>query len=236
MSYTKNKLIKLIPEEITQLQLELLKKILPLNLDTEYILNKKNINKPLDNICVLFTDIVSYTKLAYDNNASIISTMLHQLYTIFDSIIIKYNLLQKIETIGDAYMVVGDINTNNDNHIDVTKEIILLAIEFIIAIKKIETPNKKPLQIRIGIHIGDIIYGVLGFDKPRLCIIGNTVNHAARLQSTAKENTIQISEKIYNIIITNNISFANIEYISNKDVFLKNIGYVDTYTISLNKT
>ena len=156
--------------------------------------------------------------------------LLDTIYNRFDNIIKKYSHLQKIETIGDAYMVVGDIYKNTNNHKIVIKEIIIFALELIEEIPKIDTPNKKEMSIRIGINIGNVSIGILGNEIPRLCIVGNTVNIASRLQSTAEINTIQISKQVYEEM--NDIDFEDIFEIERKEnVFLKNIGNVCAYTI-----
>jgi class 3 adenylate cyclase len=175
-------------------------------------------------------DIVNYTEIAKKYDGDIIFKLLHDVYNHFDNIIKKYQHLQKIETIGDAYMVVGDIFRNELNHKIVVKNIILLAIEFIKEIKKIQTPDNEPLSIRIGINLGSVNIGILGNEIPRLCIVGNTVNVASRLQSTADENTIQLSRHIYEIARETDFG-TELNYTKKENVFLKNIGTVITYVI-----
>ena len=223
-----DKLTSFIPKDKTTLKLELLKKILPLELEDQY-LNQSNEYRKYNFICVLFTDIVSYTELAKKYDESIIYKLLNNIYTLFDDIVIKYTNLQKIETIGDAYMVVGDIyNNDTTNNI---KNMVLIAFEFMNVIKTIKTPDNKPLQLRIGMHVGKVVVGILGSEIPRLCVIGNTVNYAARLQSTADADTIQMSHHIYEQI--NEIDFGlDIEFTKKENVFLKNIGSVVTYNIT----
>jgi len=172
-----------------------------------------------------------YTDLAKIYSGDIIFKLLNEVYLHFDTIIKKYSYLQKIETIGDAYMVVGDIYREKHNHKLVVREIILLAIEFINEIKTIKTPDKIPLSIRIGINIGSVNIGILGNEIPRLCVVGNNVNVAARLQSTADEDTIQISRHIYEQ--AKEINFGlKIHFTEKENVFLKNIGSVVTYNIA----
>ena len=232
--------ISKIPENKDFLEKELLKKILPFGFDKQYIENVNanidanvNVNantKHFNMICILFTDIVNYTELAKQYDDKIIFNLLNSIYNTFDNIIKKYAHLQKIETIGDAYMVVGDIYRNTYNHKTVIKEIILLSIEFIKEIKKIETPNKIPLSIRIGINMGNISIGILGHEIPRLCIVGNSVNITSRLQSTADINTIQVSKHIYEQL--SDIYFEEkLNIMEKENVFLKNIGTVTTYVI-----
>jgi class 3 adenylate cyclase len=216
------------------LEQELLKKILPLGFDKDYITNANvNVNanaKHFDMICILFTDIVNYTELAKKCDDKTIFQMLYSVYTVFDNIIKKYPHLQKIETIGDAYMVVGDIYRNSTNHKVVIKEIILFALDIVKEIKKIETPDNNPLSIRIGINMGNVSIGILGTEIQRLCIVGNAVNVASRLQSTADIDTIQLSRHIHEQLeeIEFDIKF---EIIKKENVFLKNMGSITTYNI-----
>jgi len=176
---------------------------------------------------------VNYTELAKKYNNDIIFQLLNNIYVAFDKIIKKYPHLQKIETIGDAYMVVGDIFRNDINHKIVIKEIILFAFDIIKEIKTIKTPHENELLIRIGINMGSVSIGILGTEIPRLCVVGNAVNVASRLQSTAEIDSIQFSRHIYEQLeeIEFDIKF---EIIKKENVFLKNLGSVTTYNISPN--
>jgi class 3 adenylate cyclase len=130
-------------------------------------------------------------------------------------------------------MLIGDIYRHELNHKTVVKEIILLGLEFIKEIKTIKTPDNIPLSIRIGINMGNVNIGILGNEIPRLCVVGNNVNVAARLQSTAESDTIQMSRHVYEQAVE--IDFGmNIEYVELKNVFLKKIGSVTTYNITPN--
>jgi class 3 adenylate cyclase len=232
INHITDQLISFIPIDKTNLKLELLKKILPLELEDKYISQTKE-HKPYDFVCVLFTDIVSYTELAKIYDADVIYKMLNDIYTRFDDILNRYENLQKIETIGDAYMVISDIYTNEskNNKSKNIKNIILLAIDFLKEIKYISSPNNVPLQLRIGINIGKVVVGILGVEIPRLCVIGNTVNVANRLQTTTDPDTIQISRHVYEI--ANEIDFGiNIHFELKENVYLKNIGITNTYILN----
>ena len=241
MLYCKKKFVDKIPKTNEKLKLELLKKLLPFDLDRDYITAGAGpgtgpgpgpgANKEFKMICIMFMDIVNYTELAtrYKNDDTIFK-LLNDIYCHFDKIIKKYSHLQKIETIGDAYMVVGDIYREELNHKVVVKEIILLGLEFIKEIKTIKTPDNIPLCIRIGIHMGNVNIGILGNEIPRLCVVGNAVNVSARLQTTAEADTIQMSRHIYEQ--AEEIDFGmNMEYIKKENVFLKNIGSITTYNL-----
>jgi len=240
----KKKFLNKIPRTANKLKLELLQKILPFDMDKSYMLinagagagagasgSTPSEGKEFTFICVLFMDVVNYTELANKYSDSIIFKLLDNIYNHFDNIIKKYAHLQKIETIGDAYMVVGDIFRDKLNHKMAIKEMILLGLDFIQEIKNIKTPDNVPLSIRVGINIGKVTVGILGNEVPRLCVVGNTVNVASRLQSTADPDTIQLSRHVYEH--AQEIDFnKNIEYISKENVFLKNIGSVTTYNIT----
>jgi class 3 adenylate cyclase len=235
--FTTNRFLVKIPENKTILEKELLQKILPFDFDKEYLSNTKtnmtsNANaKQFNMICILFTDIVNYTELAKKHDETIIFQLLNNIYVSFDILIKKYPHLQKIETIGDAYMVVGDIFRNTINHPLVVKEIILFALDIVKEIKKIQTPDNVPLCIRIGIHIGNVSIGILGNEIPRLCVVGNAVNLASRLQSTADIDTIQFSRHIYEQMDCMDFD-TKINITIKENIFLKNMGTITTYNIT----
>jgi len=236
IKYCKKKFVDKIPKTNSRLKLELLSKILPFDLDKDYVnVTDTGTKRELTFICVMFMDIMNYTELASRyKNGDIIIKLLDDVYNHFDNLINKYSHLQKIETIGDAYMVVGDMYRQDLNHKIVIKEIILLGLEFIKEIKTIKTPDKNPLCIRIGINIGNVSIGILGNEIPRLCVVGNTVNVASRLQSTADADTIQMSRHVYEHADETEFEM-NIEFVPKENVFLKNIGSVITYNITPNK-
>ena len=223
-----------IPTDKTILNQELLNKILPFGFDKEYIASI-NDNTPVsikqfNMICILFTDIVNYTELAQKYNDIIIFQLLNNVYILFDTIIKKYSNLQKIETIGDAYMVVGNIFRNTINHKIVINEILSFAIDIVKEVKTIKTPDNIPLCIRVGINIGSVSIGILGNELPRLCVVGNAVNMTSRLQSTAEIDTIQISSDVYKVLETTEIN-TKYKFVIKEGVFLKNMGSVTTYNI-----
>jgi len=224
-----SRLSSFVPTDTTSLKLELLKKILPLELEDNYLTQTKEY-KSFDFICVLFTDIVSYTELAKNYEAGVIYKLLNEIYTRFDDIVNRYGNLQKIETIGDAYMVVSDIYTNDQ--IDNVKNMVLFAFDILNEIKNIKTPDNKPLQLRIGINLGKVVVGILGIEIPRLCVIGNTVNVANRLQTTTHPDTIQISTHVYEIIKEKAFDKFDIQFQKKEEVFLKNLGSRTTYIIT----
>jgi len=208
-------------------KLVLLKNMLPYGFD-DMVVNHEKKYIQYDKCCIFFSDIVSYCKLSQRCSNIILYWLLDDLYSRFDNIVKKYENLQKIETIGDAYMVVG--NLNNSEYCEKTVvEIIQFSLEIMEEMKKITVESINPLQLRIGIHIGNIIVSTMGEINPRLSIIGRHVNKAARLQATAQPDTIQISSELFDI--ASKIKKLDVTYVENKNIWLKNIGCVNTFTI-----
>jgi class 3 adenylate cyclase len=106
---------------------------------------------------------------------------------------------------------------------------LLFAFDILKEIKNIPTPDNKPLQLRVGINLGRVVVGILGVEIPRLCVIGNTVNVANRLQTSTQPDTIQISTHVYEIL---NESNFDMKIEQKNDVFLKNLGSRTTYIIT----
>jgi hypothetical protein len=214
--------------KIIFLKSNLLDKLLPYQLSDNYLLNKKHMKK-MNNTFILFTDIVSFCELAEKYSDVIIYMILFDLYTKFDNVIKTCKYVKKIETIGDSYMVVGDLN-NNGTKEEIINELLYLSFKFIDIAANLRTPSHK-LKIRVGIHVGSVVIGILGFENPRLCIVGKAVNKASRIQNYAQSNTLLISEQVYEICkdIESHYLYDKFE-----DILLKNIGTVNLYLVNNN--
>ena len=225
ISYFENKINIIDRSESKDLiKLDLLKKILPYDFDDKYLLPDISKYKKYENICIMFIDIINYSEIAKTNNDIQLYDFLHNLYSQYDNILRKYILLQKIETIGDSYMVVGDLNNNNDTEI-IIKQIITFAEELI-------NSNNIKVPIRVGIHIGSVTVGILGTDIPRFCVIGQNVNIASRLETTSEENKINISKELYDKI-TNKQDYL---FEQRDNIYFKNMGNFTTYFITTHNT
>ena len=110
-------------------------------------------------------------------------SMLNGMYTKFDKALETHNVY-KVETIGDAYMVVSGLPERTNNH---AIEIIEMAFDMLNAISTLINPaTNVPMQIRVGAHSGPVVAGVVGLKMPRYCLFGDTVNTASRMESTSE--------------------------------------------------
>lgn len=210
---------------------DLLTTILPYGLDTYAITGRPTFIK-IRHGCIMFIDIVSYCKIVGENTDVIVFLILKKIYDMFDTVIDKYKYIQKIETIGDAYMVVGNMETPGAYNPETYMNMIRFGEEILQKIKHINIPDRN-IQLRIGIHSGSFVTSFPGKIRPRLCVIGKHINIASRIQSTAQPNTIQISNDMYNIIRGfDSVNDSRYTFIQNQNVILKNIGAVNTYTIT----
>jgi class 3 adenylate cyclase len=144
-------------------------------------------------VTVLFADIVGFTEIASSLSAIQLVRLLNQIFSDFDRLSEQYNL-EKIKTIGDAYMVVGGLPRRSPDH---AQAIAQMALDMQIAIAKFNAENQQNFSIRIGIHSGSVVAGVIGIKKLTYDLWGDTVNIASRMESQGFTNKIQVSETTY---------------------------------------
>uniref|UniRef100_A0A3Q2E250 Guanylate cyclase n=1 Tax=Cyprinodon variegatus TaxID=28743 RepID=A0A3Q2E250_CYPVA len=186
-------------EERTQAYLEekrkaenLLYQILPHSVAEQLKRGETVQAEAFDSVTIYFSDIVGFTSLSAESTPLQVVTLLNDLYTCFDAIIDNFDVY-KVETIGDAYMVVSGLPVRNGKlHAREVASMSLALLEQVKTFKIRHRPNDQ-LRLRIGIHTGPVCAGVVGLKMPRYCLFGDTVNTASRMESNGEALKIHVS-------------------------------------------
>ncbi|XP_065672659.1 atrial natriuretic peptide receptor 1 isoform X4 [Hydra vulgaris] len=195
--YTNN-LEDVVEERTSQLKAEkaktdeLLYKMLPKSI-AEQLKNGQQITaESFESVTIFFSDIVGFTSLASMSTPMQVVDLLNDLYTCFDRCIDNYDVY-KVETIGDAYMVVSGLPTKNGIlHAGEIATMSLDLLHHIVSFRVRHVPDHH-LQLRIGIHSGSVVAGVVGLKMPRYCLFGDTVNYASRMESSGLALRVHVS-------------------------------------------
>ncbi|WP_241548255.1 adenylate/guanylate cyclase domain-containing protein [Leptospira yasudae] len=198
----------------------LLLNILPAPIADRLKRNPSTIADGYQSVSILFADIENFTVISQQVSPEVLVHFLNEVFSHFDTLAEKYRM-EKIKTIGDAYMVVAGIPIWDEAHADAAMQ---MAIEMQKFTKTMRDPSSgKILRIRIGIHSGPVIAGVIGKKKFAYDLWGDAVNTASRLESHGIPGRIQISETTYALLSDK----SNIELSRSVDV--KGKGTMTTY-------
>jgi adenylate cyclase len=212
----------MISLEIEQARSEkLLLNILPAAVATRLKANDMRIADHYDAVTVMFADLVNFTQMSEKMPPTQLIDLLSQVFLRFDQLAEKYQV-EKIKTIGDAYMVISGAPVECDNH---AHKIAAMALEMNGALKDVAINTGLDLHMRIGIHTGPVVAGVIGSAKFSYDLWGDTVNLASRMESTCIPNTIQVTQTTQKIIqdVYNFSEKSNVE--------VKGKGVVETYIL-----
>ncbi|XP_037809877.1 uncharacterized protein LOC119602434 isoform X1 [Lucilia sericata] len=197
-----NNLEELIRERTEQLDIErkkteqLLNRMLPSSVAEKLKMGLAVEPEEFSDVTIYFSDIVGFTTIAAHCTPVQVVDLLNDLYTIFDATINAYNVY-KVETIGDAYMVVSGIPVRTPDH---AEQIATMALDLLHQSGRFNVKHLPgvPLQLRIGLHTGPCCAGVVGLTMPRYCLFGDTVNTASRMESTGSSWRIHMSQETRN--------------------------------------
>ncbi|KAJ3364203.1 hypothetical protein GGF31_000587 [Allomyces arbusculus] len=170
---------------------DLIHSMLPASIVTRMLQGDIVPPESFDDATVLFTEIDGFSELCSRYTALDVVDLLDTLYCVFDEILLNYKVY-KVETIQDSLVVVGGVPEPDEDH---ASEIAKLALHFTKAMTKIRMRNNPDveLKLKIGIHSGAVVAGVVGKKCSRYCLFGDTVNTASRMKSTSEPSCIQLS-------------------------------------------
>uniref|UniRef100_A0A8C5FB19 Guanylate cyclase n=1 Tax=Gadus morhua TaxID=8049 RepID=A0A8C5FB19_GADMO len=150
-------------------------------------------------VTLYFSDIVGFTTISALSDPIEVVDLLNDLYTLFDAIIGRHDVY-KVETIGDAYMVASGVpNRNGNRHAGEMSNMCLDILHCIGTFKMRHMPDVK-VKIRIGLHSGPVVAGVVGLTMPRYCLFGDTVNTASRMESTGLPYRIHVNQSTVDVL------------------------------------
>ncbi|HZI52709.1 MAG TPA: adenylate/guanylate cyclase domain-containing protein, partial [Chitinophagaceae bacterium] len=221
-----NKILDKQKDEIEHLLLN----ILPKEVANE--LQRNGVSKPrhFQEVSILFTDFKGFTSIADKMSPGDLVEELNECFIAFDGIIEKYDL-EKIKTIGDAYMCAGNIPSPDPGH---ARKIIKAALDIQEFVERYNVrraeKNLEAWEIRIGVHIGPVVAGVVGKKKYAYDIWGSAVNIASRMESNGTPGKVNISADTYEIVQ----GWFECSY--RGKIYAKNLGDLDMYYVEYEKS
>ena len=180
--------------EIEQMRTDkLMLNILPKPIADRLKRGEKNISGSYPDVTILFSDLVGFTKMSSQISAGELVTLLNDLFTRFDTRAEMLGL-EKIKTIGDAYMAVGGLPIPRNDHAQICADMALGMLE---DTAEFNRAHNLELAMRIGLNSGPVVAGVIGFTKFSYDLWGNTVNTASRMESTSQVGRVQVSPSTF---------------------------------------
>lgn len=198
---------------------ELLLNILPQPIATRLKRQEGTIADHFAEATVLFADIVNFTYLSTELSPQALVILLNEIFSTFDTLADKHGL-EKIKTIGDAYMVVGGLPEHRHDHAIAMAD---MAIDMQRAISDFSQKHDRPFSMRIGINTGPVVAGVIGHKKFIYDLWGDTVNIASRMESTGAAGEIQVTQTTYEALK------AHYAFDCRGEVAVKGKGMMTTY-------
>ncbi|MEO5569455.1 MAG: adenylate/guanylate cyclase domain-containing protein [Bacteroidia bacterium] len=180
---------------------ELLLNILPAETAEELKNTGTTKAKDFDEVTVLFTDFKNFTKRSEQLSAQELVNEINYCYSAFDNIITKYGI-EKIKTMGDSYMCAGGLPVANKTNAEDTVKAAIEIRDFILTYTASSPLGKtsEAFEIRIGLHTGPVVAGIVGIKKYSYDIWGDTVNIASRMESSGEPGKVNISGSTYELV------------------------------------
>ncbi len=204
---------------------KLLLNILPKETAQELKANGRVRAKRYDGVTVLFTDFKNFTSRAEVMDPERLVESIDYYFSHFDSIMEKFGL-EKIKTVGDAYMCAGGLPDPMEDHASRVVEAALEMLEFVEATKDNDSEDLVRFEVRIGINSGSVVAGVVGTKKFAYDIWGDTVNIASRMEGASEPGKINVAQETYNLVNEN----FHCEY--RGSIAVKNRGELNMYFVT----
>ncbi len=202
----------------------LLENILPKFVIEELKEKKQFVARNVVGVSIVFIDIVNFTPFASSQPPEKVVHILDELFSVFDQICDKYQL-EKIKTIGDAYMAVAGLISAQSDH---AQRAVDMGIELILAVQHYNLDCHTEFAVRVGIDSGSITAGIIGKRKFSYDLWGNAVNRASRMESTGVANKIQITQDTYDALSDK----TRYRITPRKEVLVKGLGKMNTYLVA----
>lgn len=210
---------------------KLLLNILPYEIAEELKEKGRSDARDYEQVTVLFTDFKDFTGLSQRMSAKDLVEEINFYFKAFDDIVTKYKV-EKIKTIGDAYMAAGGLPIPN---MDATKSVIMAALEMQQTVKKRQQDDDHSkshlFDMRIGVHSGPVVAGIVGVKKFQYDIWGDTVNTASRLETCGETGQVNISEATYQLLKND----PELEFTHRGSIEAKGKGEINMYFVHLRK-
>lgn len=172
---------------------QLLLNILPASIADRLQNGERQIADRFDDATVIFADVTNFTPLSEHYSAEEIVGLLNHLFSAFDALADKYGV-EKIKTMGDSYMAACGIPLQRADHAEASAR---MALDMLESLRELNEESKNSLNIRIGLHCGPVVAGVIGVKKFIYDLWGDTVNIASRMESHGEPGKIHVSEAMY---------------------------------------
>jgi class 3 adenylate cyclase len=204
---------------------QLLLNVLPEKIANELKYTGKTRPETFHNVTVMFSDVVGFTRMFSELEPEILIGELNEIVTAFDRIIEK-NSCERIKTIGDAYLAVCGMPEANEKHAD---NIVNSAVEIIDFLKDRNSRSGRKWEVRIGVHSGKVVGGIVGIKKYIYDVFGDTINVVSRMEHYSEPMKINVSETTHGIV-RNRFAF-----VERAPVEVKGKGNVKMYFVDTRK-
>jgi class 3 adenylate cyclase len=205
---------------------QLLLNTLPIKVVNDLKENGKSVPQKFKDVTVCFADIVGFTQISSQLDPKQLINELNDIYTTFDEIMIKYDC-ERIKTMGDAYLSVCGMPQQNNDHAEM---MLRAAFEILAYIEKRTKNSKIDWKMRIGMHSGSVVGGIVGIKKYIYDVFGDTINTASRMESYSEPMHVNLSEETYNRVKDSiYVQDMKIRFEKRKPAMVKGKGLMNMY-------